>query len=878
MDSTRRYVGAIGSRTRALRSAVPLVSRCCGTIVSRCANRRFVFAIAGVAVVGAKLVHVYAHLPALSTSDILHWGLSFFAQDAILLLIVHLLLENRPARGLLRFLSTAAASITVVTVLALASFSISFFAIAGSELHWRNIGFIGDASSRKMLAAGIIPCFLTFVSILVVSWLVQDICYGFMSLTMVILKWPFIFFWSRLPSRRRLLSNVRYAHIPQQELESAIEQQPLRPEKDEDDSHSSPNAPLPATRTTIIAYVLISIVLLALIFETLFRPGDASLTFMSWTLVLLPAVDFAHSSPTLGSLLPVHGTSINYSWDNRTALEAPIPLSWLPKDNPLPGFEDWYEKGKTHYRASSDPMRISNLDNDLIPGLKGKLGDINIKHVILVKLESTRKDVFPLKKDGYIWNALINSWADKAFPTDVEEYLSTLTSAANIITGDYKDGFEHKDKKPRGGLSFNNAHTSSSYTLKSLTATLCGVSPLVADWNMEIFNHFYQPCLPQILDAFGTLDRSKDNSTDEYKSFDWVSSYMQSVTGGYDKQDIQMPMLGFDPEHYVTIEYLKALKETPPKFGNIDNTIHHDGIKEFALEDYVRDAFQTAKKDNKRVFLTHLTGSSHHPFRIPVNETFTEAAGDKKYHDLSKYLNTIGFVDRWLQRLLDVLEEEGVADETLIVFVGDHGLSIAEKHAVTPYYAPHVANIHVPLVISHPKLPVIDIDDAVVSLQILPTIFDLLVETGSLSESDTKAAREWMQNLEGQSLLRTQNKESKKTGQPNWQYTVMNPGRALLSVRDAREPNWRMVVPIVDDLEWRFTDLAQDPYEEHPVSSFGFRSFLEAIERDYGIAASEWAENAAFMSRWWVEENRMRWRYDPFNATANGYSPFKKHS
>jgi hypothetical protein len=78
-----------------------------------------------------------------------------------------------------------------------------------------------------------------------------------------------------------------------------------------------------------------------------------------------------------------------------------------------------------------------------------------------------------------------------------------------------------------------------------------------------------------------------------------------------------------------------------------------------------------------------------------------------------------------------------------------------------------------------------------------------------------------------------------------------------------------MVVPVVDDIEWRFADLAEDPHEEGPVRSLTFKSFLKQVEDNYGIAAAEWAEAAAFMARWWVEDNWRRWRYDPVTtATA----------
>ncbi|KAH6977560.1 sulfatase domain protein [Ilyonectria sp. MPI-CAGE-AT-0026] len=831
-----------------------LSRRWVGALATRCANYRFLHSIAAVSVVSAKAAHIYAHIDALGIDAVLHWGLSFFAQDVALLMFLRL--AGTDAVGSVPWLRSVASTVVLVTVLfvlALASFNISFFIVAGSELHWRNIGFAGDASSLKLLLAGLVSCLLVFAAILVTSSVVQELSYAAMSIALDIVKWPFVLLWNSSPIRRCLPPPAQYAHLLQQDAElageSAIE--------DEEKPHLDQSDRLLERKWGLLSYAMVGISLIAMTFESIARPEDSAFAFMSWTLPLLPFVDFANSSPNLASMTPVYGDCINYTWDNLTALDEPISLPWLPADRPLPGFEDWYEN-KKHYSAAADPMRISNWENDLLPDLRGKLRDVKIRHVMIVKLEGTRKDVFPIKKHDFVWNQLAKSFKNKTMMLQAQDKLATLVPTANLITGDYDDGFPHLEQKRRGGINFNNALTTASYTLKSLTGTLCGLSPLVVDFNVEIRHHIYQPCLPQILEAFNQLDHSSDGSMDDFPSFKWSSSFMQSVTGLFDKQDIQMPLLGFPEGNIITEQYLTGPE---PKFGPVVRPQSGGGLSEFTLEEYIRDTFATAKQKNERVFLTHLTGTTHHPFKIPSDEEIARLAEGDESTVLSKYLDTIGYVDGWLAKLLDILEEEGVADETLLVFVGDHGLCVAESNCITPYYAPGVANLHVPLVFSHPKLPVIDVEDAVTSHQILPTILDLLVETGSLSTSESQAARDLMRNYEGQSLLRPASDFSLVTGQPNWQFTIMNPGRAMLSVRDAHQPNLRVVVPIVHDIEWRFSNLTRDPHEQATVVAFDFRRFLGKVEREHSAEAAAWVEKAAFMSRWWVEENRRRWRF-----------------
>lgn len=77
----------------------------------------------------------------------------------------------------------------------------------------------------------------------------------------------------------------------------------------------------------------------------------------------------------------------------------------------------------------------------------------------------------------------------------------------------------------------------------------------------------------------------------------------------------------------------------------------------------------------------------------------------------------------------------------------------------------------------------------------------------------------------------------------------MNPGRATLAMRDGRRP------------AWRFTDVAGDPHEDVPVLAFDLQTFLAKVGDSHGAEAAGWAEEAASVARWWLKENRRRWRY-----------------
>ncbi|EHK42246.1 hypothetical protein TRIATDRAFT_77440 [Trichoderma atroviride IMI 206040] len=816
----------------------------------RLLNRRFAFAIAATATLSAKSVHIYAHLNALQKRDILFWGFSFFTQDTACLLAIRMLVDQSLGTAL-SILVTVVVFFLVVT----AAISESFFFTTGTELQWRNVALASDSSSWSTLSAGWLYCLLSFAALFMIAVIFQHPFDQVSRCAVEIFKWPVSLISNKLPVLNHCsYSRETYKHLPQHDVEyiedvykhGELEEQRL--EKDN----------MQPTRCTSYLRLLVGLVLAAQAICTITRPTDHSLIFMSWTLPLMPFVDFMFSTPSLAKLLEMSG-NVNDALQNATALGEPIPWAWLPNNASLQGFQDWYEPDKEHYNALDDPLKLSNLDEDLLLPLRANLDDVPIRHILLLKLESTRKDVFPIKKDSYIWNRLAQSFRNSSLPTEAQEKLASLTSTAKYLTGDFDDGFGEKAGTPRGGINANNAFTTSTYTLKSLVGTHCGISPLAADFNVETDHHIYQPCLPHIFEALNQLNHSHDEVSDEhFTSYKWKTAFMQSVTLRYDKQDHLMPKMGFtDPLGWW------ELKDEAARLGPVDlPDINYYGMSERAVEDYLRDTFASAKKNNERVFLSHLTSSTHHDFGLPEDEKYVPMAGDPDLDDLSHYLNTVGYVDRWLYRILQILDEEGVADETLLVAVGDHGLSIAERGTITPYSNPHAANYHVPLVLSHPKLPSIKVDDPVSSIQILPTILDLLLETKSLSKSEAEAVRDMIQNYEGQSLIRPMQSFSETNGQGGWQHTVMNPGGSTIAVRDGRQPNWRLIVPVFGNYEWRFTDLETDPHEDTPLVSYDYRAILRIVEEAFGAEAATWVEEAATVTRWWTDENYKRWRYN----------------
>ncbi|KAF5661376.1 lipoteichoic acid synthase yvgj [Fusarium heterosporum] len=854
-----------------------VILRFLSTILSRFANRRFFFTFTALAVLNAKLVHIYDHQEAVHPHLWREWSYSFVGQDMALLTVIRLLLDHWIV-GLpfiIRLLVTFFNGIFMVYNAAISIVFVSFYLVAGSEIHLRNVSLPTDPSSRALMLSGSLSFALVLCMTFSFAWALQNICYGLFGYPADIANWPFAVTW-RL-SRQILLLNNSYSKVPQFDVEEQAETPSHEHEDISSDNNTRSNQAGPRFTPRIlyivnlVAYALATLFILMLAYAVSERPAHQSLIFLSWTPALLPFVDLSASSPLLQNLPTLRGAGIQRQWDKKSALSKPIKLDWLPNDTKLSGFEDWYED-RNHYNADVDPLRISNLDQDLLSELRNKLQDVPIRHVLLFFLESTRNDVFPIKNNSLIWNTLAESYPDHKLPQVAQDRLATLTPTANFITGDYDDGFKHAeaDKVKRGGVHFSNAHTTATYTIKSLVGTLCGISPLMADFNLEYEHHVYQPCLAQVFNAMNQVSIRDDDVSSANADSKWQSYFYQAATMAYDKQHELISKLGFPEEHIINREYLRAKNAThgPVTLPNINAF----AFEEDPLEDYIRDAFVSAKEKDERVFLTHLTSTSHHAFKMPEHEKYIPVANGLDM--LSHYINTEGYADKWLRKVLNLLDEQGVANETLIVFVGDHGLSLPENNIVSPYYNPNVGIDHVPLVLSHPLLPAFDVHDAVHSSQILPTILDILVETGSLNNASQQVASDLVRNYEGQSLIRPQVKQNEATEQGNWQFTIVNPGRAMITARDARYPERHLVIPLIDNVEWRFSNLTSDPTEQSSVQGFDYGAFTDSVEAKFGTdvdgrdgaGVARWIEEGASIARWWAEENSKRWRYGPYSS------------
>lgn len=559
---------------------------------------------------------------------------------------------------------------------------------------------------------------------------------------------------------------------------------------------------------------------------------------------------------------------------------------------------DEYEKGfrpkhRGHghqggYEPICDPLKLSNLNETILEALSNSWGGKKpkIKNILLLTLESTRKDMFPFKKNSHAYKSILSTYNLPNGTAEIDAKLSKLTRTAAFLTGE-TTGFEGLDEdvseqgwrsafpEGMGSLSVNGAVSQAAYTLKSLLSSHCGVEPLPVDFAEETRGQIYQACLPQILDRMTKLthESQKDEAAipveeGDFHSWGWKSAMVQSVTDEFDSQDVLDEQMGFRTVIAESTIANESSKHFPPK----QPRVNYFGYPESETLDYLRDIFVDAEQEKNRLFVSHLTSSPHHPFLTPK-----DWAGETTYMNKQRwlpefpfdnYLNTIKYQDDWLSQIFDMLHEVGALKETLIVLTGDHGLAFKSlDHSQSAVNNGHVSNFRIPLLFVHPDLPRLQVNVSATPTSILPTVLDLLSSTDSLPAPAAKVATGLLPRYEGNSLIRDMNR-SVMLGDGNWteaffqpfHFSAINPGGSLLSISDA-STSFRLVLPLCSAIPLRFTDTSTDPNEWEPITAWTMDELVAVVKVKHGVRAKEWVELAEALGRWWVWNQRGKWGY-----------------
>lgn len=603
-----------------------------------------------------------------------------------------------------------------------------------------------------------------------------------------------------------------------------------------------------------------------------------------------------HKPPPMHGHLGPPPSPSPHLFDDHPPHGRPPPPSWghsddtpndLRPDGPSRHHQHGFGPG---YEPLCDPLKLSNLDADVLESLTEsiKTKRPNIRNVLLLTLESTRKDMFPFKKDSHAYRTILSSYASRNASEELDTKLRNLTNVATFLSGESNSFGAQEvstDDRPwrsafkdgMGGINVQGAVTQAAYTLKSLLSSHCGVEPLPVDFTEETKGDIYQSCLPQVLEAMSIQARKDDSKrstgddeshADDHRTWPWESAMVQSVTDQFDSQDVLDGQMGFENVIAERVLSDPTSKHYPPK----QPWVNYFGYPETESLDYLRDLFVDARQQRKRLFVSHLTSSPHHPFATPKDWTgHTDYMSKQRWRPedpLDGYLNTIKYQDDWISDIFQMLHEVGALNETLIIMTGDHGLAFTSlDKSQSAVNNGHISNFAIPLLFVHPDLPRIQVKASTTPLSIIPTVLDLLLQTNSLPDTAAEIAGTLLPKYQGNSLIRhldysvlTADGGVGKAFFKPFHFSAINPGGSLLAISDA-STTYRLVFPLCSSIPLRFTDVATDPTEADPTIAWTIDELVSIVKVKHGMKAKEWAKLAQELGRWWFWDQRGKWGY-----------------
>lgn len=863
-------------------------------------SQPYAYALLITSVWTSKLIHLYSHLTSLPPLLTILYLPTFLILDLLTLVCARLLFIRSSTNS---FFCTGAhilgQLLAIVTWLA-ASSQIAFYVETSGEITWSAASkFAGDWQGLKLLLSGSGYIIVCAFMIVVIAYMITAPLYNQTAKLIELLLLAI-----------KIVNRHPAGYAP---LKSGGEASYIDHSSFSDDEQSIEDVEMLVAgrnygqrqRLSLFARCLILTPVILLIVLQALRPNGQPYRHMSGTLPFtllqvlekppsdfcLPGLVDAMRPFPLPELLDNSNSVANWSISLSDHKEESRRPSWLHDNGPVPGFDRWIDFANAsvrhHYQPSYDPLKLSNAHTELLQPLADAFRKSNatIKHVVLLTLESTRADVFPLTTHSHLYDTIQNSHGsdEPADRESLDRLLADISPNAELLTGlSPSSGFARYRTDDTGeqsswrqrlatqpsSLNVRGSTTSASVSFKSLLTSHCGTHPVPVDFTEEAVLKPYQPCLPQIFDLFNRNNNAAPESGGTGYA-NWTSVFAQSITDQFDRQDRLTPNIGFAPQHAFT----KANLTDPSSlyWPATEPESHYFGYPETQLKPFLRDTFREVQQSGNRLFLSHFTSQTHHPFDTPEaygrHEMYMGAGRFGKEPVLNRYLNAIRYVDNWLGEVMDMLDEANMTDETLVVLVGDHGWAFAEDDAKhSSFENPHIANLRVPLTFQHPALPPLQLEANATNLNILPTILDLLLSTKSITGTDAEIAKSLLPEYQGQSLLRPLN-----TGEGRrelWQPAVLNTGGAIISIGSASSP-YRLALPLCKPLEYRFTDVARDPYELDAITAWSMEELVKKIETqrqtDYSAeeleTAAQWVQDAVKVARWWGWEGKRLWKY-----------------
>jgi arylsulfatase A-like enzyme len=177
-----------------------------------------------------------------------------------------------------------------------------------------------------------------------------------------------------------------------------------------------------------------------------------------------------------------------------------------------------------------------------------------------------------------------------------------------------------------------------------------------------------------------------------------------------------------------------------------------------------------------------------------------------KDHIIAQYDGAIAYLDACLAKLLRVLEDRGILEDTIVVINSDHGETLYDHECWFDHHGIYDVTLHVPLILHYPgKVPANHVVEGYTTHpDLVPTLLDLAgIDSGI--------------DFDGKSLLPMMADEI-ATHAPEFYITECT----WMRKHGWRTPEWKLIVALEPDFHFKpaveLYNLIQDPQENHNLA------------------------------------------------------------
>lgn len=363
------------------------------------------------------------------------------------------------------------------------------------------------------------------------------------------------------------------------------------------------------------------------------------------------------------------------------------------------------------------------------------------------------------------------------------------------------DDFGYECLGANGGESYRTPNLD-RLAAQGLRFEQCHVQPLCTPTRAQLMTGRYN--IRNYL-KFGLLPRTETTFGNLLKQAGYVTGICGKWQLGHEKDS---PVhFGFDES------CLWQQTRRPPRYANPG--LEYDGIeKDFGKGEYgpalVNDFaldFVTRHR-NETFFLYYPMILTHDPFQPTPDSADWDprAKGERVNRDVKHFADMTAYMDKMVGRLVSRLDELGLRDRTLLLFLGDNGTlrTVVSRLSGTEYRGGKGATTqrgtHVPFLACWPGVikPGGVNRDLISSVDFLPT----LCEVAGRSVPDGTDGVSFLPQLRGEK------------GHPrDWLYSWYSPRQRVdLTVAEfAFDQRFKLY------RDGRFFDLETDPFEDHPL-------------------------------------------------------------